>query len=146
MIQKTRKGGVQKKIGVRWTSRGREQGELLQIVPGGRVHPGKLRFGGLGADETGRVGDAKGTDSTDVSKEGMINGRRNKSMVYGLIELGGGGQENTVRSFKTKVVEVWGDRGRASLNENVVLGAKRFKNSDCESETRVDDLGSGEPN
>lgn len=59
--------------------RGCEESELLKVVPGRTVDPSELGFIGLGADETGRVGNAESADGSDIGEEGVVDGGRNKS-------------------------------------------------------------------
>jgi hypothetical protein len=117
---------VQKKIRVRGAGGGREKGKLLQIVPSGRVHPGKFGLGGLGANEAGGVSDTKSAYGTDVGEEGVVDRRGDEPVIYGLVELSRRGQEDAVGSFEAQMVEVRGDRRGSSLDEDVMLGAKRF--------------------
>jgi hypothetical protein len=126
VVRETRERGVQKKIGVRGAGGGCEKGKLLQIVPGGRVHPGEFGLGGLGANEASRVGDTKSAHGTNVGEKGVVDGRGDEPVIDGLVELGGRRQEDAVGSFEAQMVEVWGDGRGSSLDEDVVLGTIRL--------------------
>jgi hypothetical protein len=146
MIRDAGERGIKKEIIVgrsRWCG---QEGKLLEVIPSGGVHPGKLRLGGLSADKTCGIGNTQSANGSDVSEKGVIDRGGNKSVINGLVQFSWRRKKDAIRSFKTKLVKIWRNGGGSTLDEQMMLRAKGFENSDSECQIRVDDFSGFKPN
>jgi hypothetical protein len=86
MTKVLQRGGQKHVVGDRaeW---GGVEGKMGEIVPGGGRNPGVLALGGLSADEAGWIGDAEGTDGSDVEEKCIIDGFGDEAMANFLLEV-----------------------------------------------------------
>lgn len=122
-----------------------EESEVGEIVPGGRCHPGVLRFGALSADETGGVGDAKGANGADVEKEGVVNVLWDKSVAEVLMEGRWFRDGDSARAAKRNGVALGMERGGATLDEEGVARTPRIEAGDSEDDSGSANGGGAEP-
>jgi hypothetical protein len=127
-------GGSQKHVMGNGTERGGVQSEMGEIVPSGGGDPGVFALGRLSADEAGWVGDAEGSDGSDVEEKRIIDGFGDKTVANLLFEILGGWDENSERGSERDGVLVGEEGGQAALNKNGVERAPGFKAGDGEGE------------
>jgi hypothetical protein len=87
--------GSQEHVMGNGTKRGGIQGEMGEVVPGGGGNPGIFALGRLSADEAGWVGDAEGSDGSDVEEKRVIDGFGDKTVADLLFKILGGRDENS---------------------------------------------------
>jgi hypothetical protein len=96
-MTKVLQGGSQKHVVGDRAEWGGVEGEMGKIVPGGGRDPGVLALGGLSANEAGGIGDAEGTDGSDVEEKRVINGFWDEAMANFLLEVLGRWDEDGKR-------------------------------------------------
>lgn len=141
-MTKVLQGGSQKHVvrdGAEW---GGVEGEMGKIVPGGRGNPGVLALGGLSADKASWIGDAEGTDGSDIKKERIINGFGDEAVANFLLKVLGRGDEDGKRGAERDGVFVRKEGWEAALNQDGMEGAPRLEAGDGEGERGGGD-GSG---
>jgi hypothetical protein len=99
----------------------------------------------LSADEAGWIGDAEGTDGSDVEEERIIDGFWDEAMANFLLEVLGRGDEDGKRGAERNGVFMRKEGGEAALNQDGMEGAPGFEAGDGKGERRGGYGGSLEP-